>query len=69
MLKQYSFGKMNLQKKLNNKEKTLNKLSGNSNHEIAIFKALETGKALSPSVLIRATVACLVNLDLLSILQ
>ena len=34
-----------------------------------IFKALETGIVWSPSVLIRATVACLVNLDLLSILQ
>ena len=52
-----------------NKEETPNQLSGNSNHEIAIFKALETCKVLSPSVLIRATVACLVNLDLLSILQ
>ena len=63
MLKQDLFGKMNIQKE------TKNKLSGNSNHEIAIFKALETCKVLSPSVLIRATVACLVNLDLLSILQ
>ena len=52
-----------------NKEETLNNLSGNSNHEIAICKALETGKVLSPSVPLRATVACLVNLDLLSILQ
>ena len=49
MLKQDLFGKMNIQKE------TKNKLSGNSNHEIAICKALETDKVLSPSVLIRAT--------------